>query len=38
MNTTRLTFTRLGSARDLTRHEVEGAWAEIGIMRSRTPV
>lgn len=38
MNTTRLTPIRLGAARDLTRHEVEGAWAEIGVMRSRTPV
>lgn len=38
MTTTRLTLTRLGSARDLTRHEVEGDFAEIGVMRSRTPV
>lgn len=38
MKTTRLTLTRLGAARDLTRHEVEGDWAEIGVMRSRTPV
>lgn len=38
MNTTRLTLTRLGRARDLTRHEVEGDFAEIGVMRSRTPV
>lgn len=38
MKTTRLTLTRLGSARDLTRHEVEGTFAEIGVMRSKTPV
>jgi hypothetical protein len=38
MKTTRLTLTRLGPARDLTRHEVDGAFAEIGVMRSRTPV
>ena len=34
---TRLTPTRLGRARELTRHEVEGDFAEIGLMRSRTP-
>lgn len=34
----RLTLTRLGRARDLTRHEVEGDWAELGVMRSKTPV
>lgn len=34
----RLTLTRLGRARDLTRHEVEGNWAELGVMRSKTPV
>lgn len=38
MKPTRLTLTRLGRARDLTRHEVEGDWAEIGVMRSKTPV
>lgn len=38
MKTTRLTLIRLGRARDVTRHEVEGNWAEIGVMRSRTPV
>lgn len=34
----RLTLTRLGSARDLTRHEPIGDFAEIGVMRSKTPV
>lgn len=38
MQNQRLTLTRLGRARDLTRHEVEGAWAELGVMRSKTPV
>ncbi|CAM3013988.1 hypothetical protein BRDI103020_13495 [Brevundimonas diminuta] len=38
MQTQRLTLTRLGRARDLTRHEVEGNWAELGVMRSKTPV
>jgi len=38
MTTTRLTLTRLGSAHDLTRHEPIGDFAEIGVMRSRTPV
>lgn len=38
MKTPTLTLIRLGAARTLTRHEVEGDWAEIGVMRSRTPV
>lgn len=38
MMQTRLTLTRLGSARELTRHEPDGDFAEIGVMRSRTPV
>ncbi len=38
MNTIRLSLTRLGPARELTRHEVEGNWAEIGVMRSKTPI
>lgn len=38
MKTTRLTLTRVGRARDLTRHEPDGDFAEIGVMRSKTPV
>jgi len=38
MTSIRLTLTRVGSARELTRHEPDGDFAEIGVMRSRTPV
>lgn len=33
-----VTLTRLGSARDLTRHEPFGDFVEIGLMRSKTPI
>lgn len=35
---TTLTLVRLGSARRLTQLEPNGPYAELGIMRSRTPV
>lgn len=38
MTKTKLTLVRLGSARRLTQTEVEGPFAEIGVMRSKTPL
>ena len=38
MTKTKLTPTRLGSASRLTRQEATGPYAEIGLMRSRTPI
>ncbi len=38
MTKTPLTLVRLGSARRLTQAEPIGPFAEIGLMRSRTPV
>lgn len=38
MPTPRLNLVRIGEARRLTRAEVQGPYAEIGVMRSRTPL
>ena len=38
MSTTKTTLVRLGSARRLTRQETSGPYAEIGLMRSKTPI
>lgn len=38
MTRPQLTLVRMGSARCLTRTEVEGPFAEIGVMRSKTPL
>lgn len=38
MPTSRPTLVRIGDARRLTRAEVQGPYAEIGLMRSRTPL
>lgn len=38
MTTTRIAPVRLGRARDLTRLEPEGPYAELGVNRSKTPI
>ena len=38
MSRSKLTLVRIGEARLLTRAEVQGPYAEIGVMRSRTPL
>lgn len=38
MTTTRIAFVRLGSARDLTRLEPTGDYAELGVARSKIPI